>query len=114
MAKWYGVIGYGITKEIAPDVWEADIEEHEYVGDVLDITFRDQPTEHLNDNLTISNAISIVADSFARENFTYMRYVEFMGAMWKISNAKVQYPRIVLTIGGVYNGNTAGPEQTTA
>lgn len=108
MAKWCGMIGYGISKETSPDVWDAVIEEHFYAGDLLEITFRDQPTQHLNDDLVVSNSISIVADAFARENFAYMRYVEFMGAKWKISTAKVAYPRIVLTIGGVYNGDETG------
>jgi hypothetical protein len=32
-----------------------------------------------------------------------MLYVEFMGTKWKITNVEVQYPRLILSVGGVYN-----------
>lgn len=103
MAKFFGVIGYAETVESKPDVWEEQFVERPYSGDLIRNTRRLQSTEHLNDDLTIANEISIVADPFANENFHRMRYVEFMGAKWKITNVEVQYPRLILTIGGVYN-----------
>lgn len=103
MAKFYGVIGFAETVETKPDVWEEQLTERPYYGDLLQNTSRFQATEHLNDDLTIANRVSIVADPFANQNFHLMRYVEFMGAKWKITNVDVQYPRIILTIGGVYN-----------
>jgi hypothetical protein len=33
-----------------------------------------------------------------------MRYVEWMNARWKITSIDVKRPRVILTIGGVYNG----------
>lgn len=103
MAKFYGVIGYAETVEGSPDVWEERLTERPYYGDLIRNTRRFQSTEHLNDDLTVANEISIVADPFANENFHRMRYVTFMGAKWKITNVEVQYPRLILTIGGVYN-----------
>lgn len=103
MAKFFGVIGYAETKETEPDVWEEQFVERSYYGDLIRNTRRLQSTEHLNDDLTIANELSIVADPFAHQNFHRMRYVEFMGAKWKITNVEVQYPRLILTIGGVYN-----------
>lgn len=105
MAKYYGVIGYAVTAETSPGVWEEQITERSYYGDVVRNSRRIQSSEHLNDNVDISNEISIVADPFAYENFHLMRYAEFMGAKWKISNVEVQYPRLTLTLGGVYNGH---------
>ena len=67
-----------------------------------------QGAEKVNDDISIANEISVVADPFACQNFHRMRYIEFMGAKWKVSNVEVQYPRLILTIGGVYNaGQTA-------
>lgn len=103
MSKWYGVIGYFKTVETAPGVWEEQITERNYYGDVTRNTRRLQSASQVNDNLDIANVISIVADPFANENFHAMRYIEFMGAKWKISSVEVQYPRLILTIGGVYN-----------
>lgn len=103
MAKWYGVIGYAETVETAPGVWEERITERSYYGDVIRNTRRLQSTEHLNDDVNVSNEISILADPYAINNFHSMRYVGFMGAKWKVSNVDVQYPRLKLTIGGLYN-----------
>lgn len=103
MAKFYGIIGYAETVETRPGVWEEQITEKTYYGDVIRNTRRLQSTDQLNDNINVANEISIISDPFANENFHSMRYVEFMGAKWKITNVEVQYPRLILTIGGVYN-----------
>ena len=104
MAKFYGVVGYAKLEETAPGVWQEKIVERSYSGDLGRNTFRVQSSEHLNDNINIANEISIVSDPYANENFHSMRYVEFMGTKWKITNVEVKYPRLILTVGGVYNG----------
>lgn len=104
MAKFYGKIGYIDTVETEPGIWEEQIVEREYYGDLTRNTSRFQQSGGVNDNINISNNISILADPYANENFQHMRYVEFMGAKWKIDNVDIQYPRIILTVGGVYNG----------
>ena len=105
MAKFFGKIGYAETIETTPGVWEEKITEREYFGDLIRNTRSLQSGEQLNDNINISNEISIVADPFAYENFHSMRYVEFMNAKWKVSSVDVQYPRLILSVGGLYNGN---------
>lgn len=105
MAKWSGVIGYGQQVQTSPGVYEDVIEKREYSGDVIQNNARwSVSQESTNDNLNVNNRISILADPFARDNFHTMRYVTFMGTEWKITNVEVQYPRLVLTMGGVYNG----------
>lgn len=103
MAKFHGIIGYGVTVETKPGVWKDQITEREYSGDLNKNTRRLQSSDQLNDNIVVSNEISILSDPFANENFHSIRYVEFMGTKWKITNVDVQYPRLVLTLGGVYN-----------
>lgn len=104
MAKFYGNVGYIQTVEVEPGVWVDKVTELPYYGDLVRNTSRFQSSGGVNDDITISNVISIVADPYANQNFQYMRYVDFMGAKWKITNVDVQYPRISLTVGGVYNG----------
>lgn len=104
MAKFYGVIGYSETVETEPGVWEDRITERSYQGDLIRNTRRLQSSGGINDDVNISNEISILADPFAYKNFHAMRYVEFMGAKWKVANVEVQYPRLILSLGGVYNG----------
>lgn len=104
MAKFCGMIGFAEQAETDPGVWEEQITEHKYYGDVLKHTQRQESSGDVNDNINVANKISIVADLFATTNICAMRYVEFMGAKWKISNVDVQYPRLILSVGGVYNG----------
>lgn len=104
MAKYYGKIGYAVIEETIPGIYEERIIEREYVGDVIRNTRRLREAAKVNDDVTISNQISIIADPFANNNFHTMRYITFMGSKWKVSEIEVQYPRMILTIGGLYNG----------
>lgn len=104
MAKFYGPIGYAVRKETVPGVWEDEVIERMYYGDLIRNTRSLQTAEQLNDNINIANEISIVADPYAQQNFHLMKYVLFMGVKWKILSVEVHYPRLILTIGGVYNG----------
>ena len=103
MAKYSGKIGFAIPMETEPGIWEEQIIECSYYGDLIKNTSRYQTSGGVNDNIVISNNISIIADPYASENFQHMRYATFMGTKWKITNADVMYPRINLTLGGIYN-----------
>lgn len=103
MAKFCGVIGYAVTKETEPGIWEEQIVEVKYFGDVIRNTRRINAPGKVNDDISISNQISIIADPFANNNFHVMKYVVFMGAKWKVSEVTVEYPRLILSIGGLYN-----------
>lgn len=104
MAKFYGAIGCATSVETKPGVWTDKIVERNYYGDVIRDSRRFQSADSLVDDIAISNSISIVADTFANENLYSMKYVEFMGVKWKITNIEVQHPRLILTLGGEYNG----------
>ena len=104
--NWYGKIVYDILTEVEPGLWsDNNPVERAYYGDIIRNTRKLQSTgDSSNDNIRISNQLSIIADPFANENFHAMRYAEFMGTKWKIEDVEVQYPRLLLTLGGVYNG----------
>ena len=104
MAKYYGKIGFAESVESAPGVHVEKIVDRNYYGELVRNSRRLQSANQLNDNINISNEISIVADPYADKNFHMMRYIEFMGTKWKISNVEVQPPRLILTAGGVWNG----------
>lgn len=105
MARFYGPIGYVKPVEVAPGDWVNEKTERNYYGDVLRNTSRWMSTpDSTNDNITVNVQISIVADPYAEQNFQTIKYVEFMGAKWKVTDATPQYPRIILTLGGLYNG----------
>lgn len=107
--KYYGKIGFAETAEIRPGVWQEVITERPYRGDVTRVSRRLQSADKVNDDLTASNEIKIVADAFAYQNFHAIRYLEWMGAKWKVNTVTVDRPRLTLEIGGVYNGDS-GPQ----
>lgn len=109
MARFHGKVGFIRTEETDPinhpSVWKEVAKEYYYYGDVLKNTHRwDNVSNGTNENLVINNTISIIADSFANQNIGAMRYVSFNGDLWEITNAEIQRPRIILTLGGLYNG----------
>ena len=106
MAKFAGEIGYGITVETAPGVWEDQIVEDHYYGDVIDNSRQLQEEDKLNFDLSVSNSISIVADAYANAHFFAIRYIRWAGTLWVVQNVTVQSPRLLLRLGGVYNGPT--------
>ena len=107
MAKFRGLIGFAESIEKGPGVYVESIIARTYRGDILFNRRRLESSGNINDNINISNEISILADAYAINHFYVMRYVEFGGAKWKVSNVDAtQRPRLVLTLGGLYNGQT--------
>jgi hypothetical protein len=106
MAKFYGRVGYGETVETEPGVWVDTIVERSYYGDVIRNTRQLQPGENLNQDLSVQNSISLLADAYANDHFFAIRYVEWAGALWTVSTVEVQSPRLLLRLGEVYNGPT--------
>ena len=104
MARFFGVVGYGASEEISPGVWNDVITEREYYGDITYTLRRLQEADKLNPDIVTSNAISIVADAYANENFVDIRYVNWAGTLWTVSTVEVQSPRLILRLGEVYNG----------
>ena len=108
MAKFYGAIGYAEPVETRPGFWEDQIVERNYYGDVMRHSNGWSPSpESTIDDLTLNTQITIVADEFADFHCHSMKYVRFRGACWKITNVEPQPPRLRITLGGIYNGQTA-------
>lgn len=111
MAKFYGEIGYGESAETGTGtgVWVDTIVEHKYYGDVIKNSRKLQEGEPINDDLSVGNSISIVADAYANEHFFAIRYIKWAGTLWTVSDVEVQSPRLLLRLGGVYNGPKVSP-----
>lgn len=100
--RWYGAVGFMTSIEVAPGSNVPDITDHYYSGNVIRNSSRYQDNTSVVGNITVSNSISIVADPFAYENFMHIVYVEWMNNKWKVTNVEVEYPRLILTLGGLY------------
>jgi hypothetical protein len=106
MARFFGNVGYGETVEASPGVWVDEIVEYPYYGDVVRNSRELRQGQFLNDDLSVQNSISIVADAYANEHFFAIRYVEWAGTLWTIDSVEVLIPRLLLRLGKVYNGPT--------
>ena len=107
MARFVGKVGFIQTVEKAKGVYVEEAVERTYSGDIIRESRRLESADTLNDNPVASNNISIVADPYARDNFYAMRYVKWAGALWKVTSVEVRSPRLILYIGGIYNGQVA-------
>lgn len=104
MAKIYGVIGYASQVETSPGVWVEKITERTHYAELTRRSYRSESSGNLNDNINISNEVSIIADPYAYQNFHIIRYIVINGVKWKVSSVEIQHPRLIMTIGGEYNG----------
>ena len=104
MAKYYGAIGYALMAETSPGIWMDTVTERKYRGDVVLDQRRWRTEEKVNDDLSLDNSISILADGYAYENIGNMKYIIWNKVPWKIQSFNINRPRIVIQIGGIYNG----------
>ena len=104
--KFYGPVGYGESVETAPGVWVDSIVEYNYYGDVIRNSRKLDSGDKVNDDISVGNSISIIADAYANEHFFAMKYVKWAGVLWKVSDVTVESPRLILRLGGVYDGPT--------
>lgn len=103
MAKWYGMIGFAMNKEGTPGVTIEEIEERPYYGDMVRNIRRLQSADKLNDDITLQNELSVISDPYILNNFQSIRYATFGESKWKVASVEVQYPRLKMALGGVYN-----------
>lgn len=106
--RFHGPVGYGTSIEEPPDsgIWVDQIEEFSYFGDVIANTRMLEAAEGLNDDISVQNRISVVADEFAFQHFFKIKYVGWMGSLWTVTKVEVRAPRLILSLGSVYNGPT--------
>jgi hypothetical protein len=113
MARFFGKVGYAEENvEVRPGIYEDVVVERDYYGDVVQSTRRFQDGSTIVDKLSVDNSISILADAYANEKIDTMRYVTWKGVRWEIQSVEDKRPRLLLRLGGVYNGPTPPPAST--
>lgn len=104
--RFAGKIGFVVTKqdETNDELWTTETTEKLVYGDTLRDVRNNDKSSYLNDNFTISNQFSIVADDFTYRNLQYIKYVEYLGVKWRVTSVDaLPRPRLVLSVNGVYN-----------
>lgn len=107
MARFFGKVGFAQpATETVPGVWVEGIVERELFGDVLRPSRQSRDADKINNDLSVTNVVSVVADDYANENISAIRYVKWAGALWDVVDVDIERPRLLLRLGGVYNGPT--------
>lgn len=102
MAKYYGKIGFAISEETKPGVWTDRIIEKIYSGEIQNVYRRWEKSEYLNDDLRYNIELSMLCDSFVIENGHKIKYIVYAGSKWKANSINIEYPRVKITLGGLY------------
>lgn len=107
MARFWGLVGIDKGESLVDGVFQNELEERSYYGDVLKDLISSSPGDKVNDDIRLQHRISIVADDFAIQNMGRIKYVEWAGSLWMVNSIEHQRPRLILSVGGVYNGKRA-------
>lgn len=103
MARFHGIIGYSKLEETSPGIWSEKIVERTYTGDMTKNFVNADSSPRINTNVKLSNTISIYSDPYANSNLFNIRYLKYLGGKWKVESVEIAWPRLILTLGDVYN-----------
>lgn len=106
MAKYAGLVGYATQEEVSPGVWEDVIITRRMRGDILRATTSNQTSDNIHDEVTFNNRFSLIGDPYSKAHFQDMRFIHYAGRLWKVDSVELQHPRLIVEIGGRYNGPT--------
>lgn len=112
MTKYCGMVGFADYEETAPGVWTPVVIERRCFGDLTRVNYRNKPTEHLNDDITFDMTLSVLMDSYIQTHAMSVKYITWGGAKWSVSSIQFEPPRVIFSIGGVYNGETTTSRET--
>lgn len=104
MNRWYGKVGYVETSETEPGISEEQETVRYYYGELIKNSSKFRVSGNVNDDRDVTVELSIVADPYSDQHFSSIRYVEFGGVKWKVNTVEPKRPRLILSLGGEYNG----------
>ena len=103
--KYSGKIGFEVTVNDGDGVWKPIITDKPYTGDVLRLIRNKDSGDHIIDGLKLNSQFSILMDPFFQDHFSSVKYIEYMGTKWSIESIEPNYPRVLITPGGIYHGD---------
>lgn len=104
MAKYAGLVGYVTQEEKVPGVWSPVENPRRMRGDIIRLSSSSQNGDKVNDDITLNHRVSLIGDAYAFDNYFHIRWIEIDGYKWRVSSVEIQRPRIIVTVGGIYNG----------
>lgn len=102
--KYSGKVGYAVQTETAPGVWTKEIKEVHMYGDTLSYGAQPVSSDKVNQDVALSNEISLMGNPIIFENLSTLEYLILSGIKWEITSINLDPPRIKVALGGVWNG----------
>lgn len=103
MTRYSGLVGYGQQVEVEPGVWDTEDKEVMMKGDLLRQNANIQDSG-INDKVSLNHRVSLIGDAYAFDNYYNMKWVTVNGFKWAVSAIELQRPRLIVTLGGIWNG----------
>jgi hypothetical protein len=98
MARFAGFVGYVTQVESVPGVW-SPVENPKYMrGDVIR-----QSSTSQNGDISLNHRVSLIGDSYTFNNYYNIKWVEIGSAKWSVTSVEIQRPRVIITLGGLWN-----------
>jgi len=107
MARFSGNIGFGADQVVSPGVHDEVITTRFYKGTVERDSRTFRADAEVVGEVSVSHSISIIADEYAIAHLQDVRFVEWDGGFWVVTSRELSRPRLILGLGGVYNGPKA-------
>lgn len=104
MAKFSGLVGYITQSEISPGVWSSVENSIMMKGDVIRQSSNTQNDDKVNSDITLSHRVSLIGDAYSFGNYYNIKWVDIRGAKWEVESVEIQRPRLIVTLGGIWNG----------
>lgn len=104
MTKYAGLVGYVVQEQTAPSVWTPVETPKRMKGDIIRQSASTQNDDKVNSDITLNHRVSLIGDAYAFSSYFNIRWIEIDGHKWEVTNVEVQRPRIIVSLGGPWNG----------
>jgi hypothetical protein len=110
MSKYAGLVGYVTQEESVPGVWSQVEKTSTMKGDIIRQSStngngaRISDTGKINDDISLSHRVSLLGDAYAFNNYYAIKWIKIDGHKWQVTSVELQRPRIIITVGGLWNG----------
>lgn len=104
MAKFAGLVTYVTQVESRPGIWTDESISRLMRGDMLRKGSVGQNDDKVNSDISLNHRVSLVGDEYALNNYYDIKHIQLNGREWEVTSVEVQHPRLILTIGGLWNG----------
>lgn len=110
MSKFTGLVGFITQEESIPGVWSPIENSKKMRGDLISSSAtngngsRIADSGKVNDDVSLNHRVSLLGDYYTFNNYLNIKWIQIGGRKLEVSSIELQRPRVILTVGGLWNG----------